>query len=127
MSTMSQGGVFTPTQTPSNEHAYTNMIFMNPADHAAVSQGAASKSGGLFIELNKFIVKVGKSKEVAQGQIGLSKFQRDAMMIAKNDELKIKLPKIVSNPLSQIELTIDIVYQDDEFPVDQKGAAIIKE
>ena len=100
---------------------------MNPADHAAVLQGAASKSGALFIELNKFIVKVGKAKEIPQGQIGLSKFQRDALMIAKNDELKIKVAKIVSNPLSQIELTIDIVYQDDEYPVDQKSAAIIKE
>jgi hypothetical protein len=49
------------------------------------------------------------------------------MMIAKNDELRFILPKIIPNPLSQIELSIDIVYQDDEYPVDQKGAAIIKE
>jgi hypothetical protein len=49
------------------------------------------------------------------------------MMIAKNDELRFILPKIIPNPLSQIELSIDIVYQDDEYPVDQKKAAIIKE
>jgi hypothetical protein len=63
-------------------------------------------------------VKVGKASQITQGQIGLSKFQRDAMMIAKNDELRFILPKIIPNPLSQIELSIDIVYQDDEYPVD---------
>ena len=49
------------------------------------------------------------------------------MMIAKNDELRFILPKIIPNPLSQIDLILDIVYQDDEYPVDPKGAAIIKE
>jgi hypothetical protein len=103
------------------------MVFMNPADYTSVLQSQVKSSGALFIELNKFIVKVGKASQITQGQIGLSKFQRDAMMIAKNDELRFILPKIIPNPLSQIELSIDIVYQDDEYPVDQKGAAIIKE
>jgi hypothetical protein len=85
--------VFTPCNTPSNDHAFTNMVFLNPQDHAVLQ--AQNKSGGsLFVELNRFIVKVGKAKDVPQGQIGLSKFQRDAMQIAKNDEIKLKIPKI---------------------------------
>jgi len=70
--------VFTPCTTPSNDHAFTNMIFVNPQDHAALQ--AQNKTGGsLFVEINKFVVKVGKAKEISQGQAGLSKFQRDAM------------------------------------------------
>jgi hypothetical protein len=52
------------------------------------------------VELNKFIVKVGKAKEIPQGSIGLSKFQRDSMRISKSEELKLRIPKIQANPLS---------------------------
>ncbi len=92
-----------------------------------MSQSQVKNTGALFIELNKFIVKVGKASQIAQGQIGMSKYQREALAIAKNDELRFIFPKIIPNPLSQIDLSVDIVYKDDEYPVDQKGAAIVKE
>jgi hypothetical protein len=75
------------------------MIFVSLADHAALAAQSQSK-GGLFVELNKFIVKVGKAKDIFQGSIGLSKFQREAFRISKSEELKLRIPKIEANPLS---------------------------
>ena len=76
------------------------MIFLSPTDHAALAAQNPSKGGGLFVELNKFVVKVGKAKEIPQGSIGLSKFQRTSMRISKSEELKLRIAKIQPNPLS---------------------------
>ena len=57
---MSIESIFTPCSVPSNEHAYTNMVYMNPADYQMINKN----NSAVFIELNKFIVKVGKAKEV---------------------------------------------------------------
>jgi hypothetical protein len=103
------------------------MIYLHPTDFQSFYQQARSPTT-LFLELNGFIVKADKLKEIPSGSVGLSKFHRDAMAISKHDELTIRIAKILDkNPLNSIDLTIDLLYLDDTLPKDQSGAVKIKE
>ncbi len=58
----------------------------------------------------------------------MSKFQREAMIIAKNDELTPKIFRVQDkNPLNSIDITVDVLYIVDSFPRDAKGAIKLHE
>lgn len=53
------------------------------------------------------------------GQIGLSKFHREAIGIARTDELELRIAKIPDkNPLNSVKLEINILYVHESYPKD---------
>ena len=58
-------------------------------------------------------------KEIPKSQIGLSKFQRECLMISKDDEVHPKVAKIVDkNPLNSLDITVDVLFVKDTYPKD---------
>ena len=61
-------------------------------------------------------------------EIGLSKFQRDTMMISKDDEVLPRPAKITDkNPLNSIDITVDVLYVDEKYQRDERGGFKIHE
>lgn len=82
----------------------------------------------MYLEINSFVMKAEKLKDIPEGQLGVSKFHRDGMSISKHDDLSIKVAKIQDqNPLNAIDLLIDLLYIDESLPKDNKGAYTIHE
>jgi hypothetical protein len=119
---------YLPAQLPSNDHAYTNMVYLNPNDFRAFIAAAGSKI--LLLHINNFIVRAEQDASIKEGELGLSKFQREAMQIGKSDQLSLKIARITDkNPLGQVDLQVDLLYLDEEYKdVDlTTGAAKIHE
>jgi len=58
-----------------------NCAFFNPVDFATFP-----KRGDLvLVEINRIVIKADKLEAIQMGSIGLSKFQREAMQIGKED------------------------------------------
>lgn len=74
------------------------------------------------------ILKAQALKTIPRNEIGLSKFQRDCLMISKDDEVMPKPAKIIDkNPLNSIDITVDVLFVDENYPRDQKGAFKVPE
>ena len=74
------------------------------------------------------ILKGQALKTIPKNEIGLSKFQRDCLMISKDDMVMPKPAKIIDkNPLNSIDITVDVLFVDENYPRDQKGAFKVHE
>ena len=105
---------FVPAQLPSNDHAYTNMVYFNPKDFQNFMNQSGSKQ--IFLEINGFVVRAEQDKGINQGEIGLSKVQREAMQIGKSDQIAPRVARITEkNPLDKLEIVLELIYLDEEY------------
>ena len=72
---------FSQGTLPHNSYAYMNCAFFNPADFATFPK----RGDVTLVEINRIVIKADKLEAIAKGSIGLSKFQREAMEIGKED------------------------------------------
>ena len=84
-----------PCTLPSNDYAFTHQVYLSPTAHQTFSSAQSPPSTQLFLEINGLLLRAQPLKFIAQSQIGLSKFQRDCLMISKDDEVMPRLAKIV--------------------------------
>lgn len=88
-----QSSMFKPGQLPGNEYAMTHMVYLNPADFTTFLSQSRNKEV-LYLDINSFVMKAEKLKDIPEGQLGVSKFHREGMSISKHDDLSIKVAKI---------------------------------
>ena len=94
------------------------MAFLNPADHDYFSSKSTS-SKTVFVEIKGFILRADKLKDIPQGEVGLSKFMRESIEIAKSERFEVTPAKIRDkNPLNSVELTVDLLFRHDSLEVD---------
>ena len=121
-----QTKTFTQGVLPHNSYAYLNSAFFNPADYATFP--GASRGDAVIVEINQIMIRAEKLDSIQKGSIGLSKFQREAMEIGKEDVVKVNPASIQDqNPLNSIEIEIDVLFANEKLPRDSKGAYQIQE
>ncbi len=65
---MQSSNVFKPGKLPSNEYAYRNAIFINPADYAKFS----SSNRTCFVLIKQFVLELKALAEIPEGEFAAS-------------------------------------------------------
>lgn len=119
---------FKPCNLPSNDYAFKHLAFLSPGDFQDFQQKQVPPSSQLFLEVNALIMRAEKLQNIPPGQIGLSKFQRDCLMISRDDEVEPRVARIIhKNPLNFIDITIGVLFVDESYPRDKNGAFKVHE
>lgn len=108
---MVENNVFKPGKLPSNEYAYHNAIFVNPADFDKLD--LYRYSNRYFVQIKQFVLELKRLPEIPVGEFAASSLQKDMLRISKIDSVQIqKARNLENNLLNSVEIVLDLVYCD---------------
>jgi hypothetical protein len=70
----------------------------------------------LYLDIKSFIVRASQENKIKPNELGLSKFQREAMQFGKTDEVTFRIARVTEkNPLDKVDITFDLIYVDEDY------------